>query len=858
MKIISISTVKNEADIIESFVRYNLNIVDEMIILDNNSSDETTLILKKLIDEGLSITLFNSDDSYHNQATKMTNLLNKAIYEHDGDIVCLLDADEFIISNDNRHPREVLEEIDNSFYYLAKWVTYVPTIFDNENSKFVPSRITHIRDKNLETFYKAIIPKSIVNSHKVEVEMGNHDLIITDVDRTSLVNRDLNISIAHFPIRSKEQCMSKILNGWPNTIAINTGDKPWSFHWKTIFEKIKENNDISLKDLEEFSKKYAISNSQDEITIYNSPMNLDFCQNIEIKYYFKYNYLNNILDNYVYFAEEIKSLKKELNSLKPTDYEKECIDKLYQLENRHMIGEYSSFNLNQDYNIINKSGLFDEEWYMKKYPQVKYLNINPIMHYLLTWKEEMNDPASFFSTKSYYLFHNDVAKAGMNPFIHYISYGRKENRQIFPSGRDICENNQEHMFNQLSTQQNVTNLRLKVNNGYKINVVFIFYKNYWVYESLYKLFDEDELFNVTLIITPYMANYTYHEIEEYNEIYNQFRNKGFNIIKGYDELTNKTIDLELECSPDIVFYATDWPNGFPSLLQVDNIPQTSLICYVPYSFMISELFNSHTMNSKLIRKAWKFFCPTEFHKQKIITNNINNIDPGKIIVSYYPKLDEMFLNNYNDEDIYWKRTIGNNGKIKKRIIWAPHWTVGKSLLNFSTFESNYEFFYNYAESNTEIEWIFRPHPLLKGAIIDNQLLSKEETEKYYKKWDLLPNARYYSGTDYAPMYKYSDAMITDSSSFIGEYLICNKPGLKLTKDTQSYNDFGNLALNYWYRCDGDDFNAIEQFINNIVLLEQDNMIVKRTEFVKNNLLPPDNLTASEIIFNYIKSNFFKL
>lgn len=37
MKIVSITMVKNESDIIESFIRYTLNIVDEMIILNNGA-----------------------------------------------------------------------------------------------------------------------------------------------------------------------------------------------------------------------------------------------------------------------------------------------------------------------------------------------------------------------------------------------------------------------------------------------------------------------------------------------------------------------------------------------------------------------------------------------------------------------------------------------------------------------------------------------------------------------------------------------------------------------------------------------------------------------------------------------------
>jgi len=35
-------------DIIESFIRYNLNILDGMIILDNGSTDNTLTILKNL------------------------------------------------------------------------------------------------------------------------------------------------------------------------------------------------------------------------------------------------------------------------------------------------------------------------------------------------------------------------------------------------------------------------------------------------------------------------------------------------------------------------------------------------------------------------------------------------------------------------------------------------------------------------------------------------------------------------------------------------------------------------------------------------------------------------------------------
>lgn len=47
-KIIVVSMAKNEADIIESFVRYHMTFVDGMIILDHNSDDNTACAPEKL------------------------------------------------------------------------------------------------------------------------------------------------------------------------------------------------------------------------------------------------------------------------------------------------------------------------------------------------------------------------------------------------------------------------------------------------------------------------------------------------------------------------------------------------------------------------------------------------------------------------------------------------------------------------------------------------------------------------------------------------------------------------------------------------------------------------------------------
>ena len=404
MKVVSITMVKNEVDIIESFIRYHLNIVDEMIILDNCSSDETPVIINKLIGEGLPVIFLTDLNNNFMHSVKMDILLDKAFNEHEADIVCVLDGDEFLISTNNINPRDILENLDLNEYYLAKWITYVPTENDSYDF-FIPKRITHVRDETLERFYKVIVTKEVYNNFSPKLELGSHDLIFPN-EETPKKNTDFNLRIAHFPIRSREQCMSKVIVSWPNLISDNAGYNHWGWHWKKIFDKIKTNQFITNEDLKDFAKYYALEDFDGDVKIVNQPINLDFCNDIDIKYYRSLNYLRNVLGCLEEFAKQLVSFKRLFN-----------------------VNNFSRFN--QDYNVIKNSQLFDWAWYLKNYALED--DDDPIVHFLITWRENMNDPARFFSTEFYLKTHKDVDNAGMNPFVHYINHGIKENRKIAPS-----------------------------------------------------------------------------------------------------------------------------------------------------------------------------------------------------------------------------------------------------------------------------------------------------------------------------------------------------------------------------------------------------------------------------------------
>ena len=80
-----------------------------------------------------------------------------------------------------------------------------------------------------------------------------------------------------------------------------------------------------------------------------------------------------------------------------------------------------------------ESGLFDQEWYLTRNPDVAQAGVDPMEHYLLSGGLEGRDPSSRFDSKWYLTQNPDVAKAGMNPLIHYLGWGKAEGRLLRPS-----------------------------------------------------------------------------------------------------------------------------------------------------------------------------------------------------------------------------------------------------------------------------------------------------------------------------------------------------------------------------------------------------------------------------------------
>ncbi|CUH49840.1 rhamnan synthesis F family protein [Ruegeria atlantica] len=85
--------------------------------------------------------------------------------------------------------------------------------------------------------------------------------------------------------------------------------------------------------------------------------------------------------------------------------------------------EQGAEKLSSEEAIVDKSGLFDKEWYAAEYPEAVNYPRGMLAHYFDLGAEEGKDPNSCFSTSWYLSAYPEAEQSGMNPLYHYIVFG---------------------------------------------------------------------------------------------------------------------------------------------------------------------------------------------------------------------------------------------------------------------------------------------------------------------------------------------------------------------------------------------------------------------------------------------------
>ena len=87
-------------------------------------------------------------------------------------------------------------------------------------------------------------------------------------------------------------------------------------------------------------------------------------------------------------------------------------------------------SLRQHEKTLSRSGLWNENYYLTKYPDVAFSDLRPVRHYLNNGAFEGRNPSEDFDSAFYLSNNPDVVAANINPLLHYLQHGTKEGRTI--------------------------------------------------------------------------------------------------------------------------------------------------------------------------------------------------------------------------------------------------------------------------------------------------------------------------------------------------------------------------------------------------------------------------------------------
>ena len=208
-ELVGIAVVKNECDIIEAFVRYNLRVLDGLAIIDHASSDNTVAILRRLSDEGLPIAVIEHEGAMQTQAQCMNTLLGLVRATLSPRFVLPLDADEFLRVAGRSSLRAALSNCPAGKTPILPWITYMPTAADDPTQMDPLRRIRHRRAREPVQYYKAVLTAAQLTDERCQVADGNHLVLGPDEQPLPTVAVD-GVALAHFPVRLADQIRAKL------------------------------------------------------------------------------------------------------------------------------------------------------------------------------------------------------------------------------------------------------------------------------------------------------------------------------------------------------------------------------------------------------------------------------------------------------------------------------------------------------------------------------------------------------------------------------------------------------------------------------------------------------------------------
>lgn len=286
--------------------------------------------------------------------------------------------------------------------------------------------------------------------------------------------------------------------------------------------------------------------------------------------------------------------------------------------------------------------------------------------------------------------------------------------------------------------------------------------------------------------------------------------------KLYDPDTGRAQTLDA----DIVFSTVVYEDQTLPQWTVERLSERSLVAILYYGY--GGLFFTNEKKTPFLPNivlSWKYFVSN--HATGDMVKARNPALARNTVVSGYCKMDRL-------------ASVQPHARTRKRVIISPHHSIDREAdgLALSTFPLHSDLFLKLPEMFPEIDFVFRPHPLLFPRLATGKWWGEEKTSAWRARMESFPNVEFQQGGDYFATFADSDALIHDCGSFLAEYFYTGKPQCYLLADASTvekqFLPFSRRLLEHCATAatDGD----IVDFIRRTVLAGEDPRKAERDSF----------------------------
>jgi hypothetical protein len=242
MRLVAVSVVKNEADIIEPFVRHTLAWADRHLVFDHDSTDGTREILTALRREGLPVALFCDDAPGHLQQARSNYLTRIAAEVHGADWVLPLDADEILCGPGRGELESALTRAGPGAPVSLPLLDYCTTPSDDATEGNPVLRLRHCQQQPSPT-RKIFLPRPLALDRELITGKGSH-AIYRGGD--ALHNEALpeGFLLAHLALRSPEHQVLRVVRAELQRLSRGRVGAGLDIHYRLGYQLLAENPEL--------------------------------------------------------------------------------------------------------------------------------------------------------------------------------------------------------------------------------------------------------------------------------------------------------------------------------------------------------------------------------------------------------------------------------------------------------------------------------------------------------------------------------------------------------------------------------------------------------------------------------------